>query len=430
MSVESSMYLLFNYLWSSPSWTALIPCLYDINQHDSIKQFLLQRGRSDLIWYVKLFTRRCEMVIHNLLELSEKIFWLKENWSRKLIIEAITSFIWFEIGTLWLWNEQKKALVAEIITQRNPLSTREITLPLWKWIVSLCFEQWQTIIIPNAIEDTRVIQIPWLTTRNMVSMPLSAKWKIIWVVQAVNKNNNIISQQDLQYLRLFSSHATTALENIDLLEELNRKRQLTNAKILLALHKRDNYSLIHSVCVRILGLLTFPDALQWSTEEQEIFGHWAILHDVGKIAISDTILLKQWKLTDEEFAKIKTHPREWVDMLSEMNLDPRIIDMVHFHHEKLNWSWYPDRINDIPLLVRALSICDVFHALISKRTYKEGLSLDQAFKELIRSSGHHLDGELVRIFIEAYRQKREQIEAELNDPNIVSRFINCQSPLQ
>lgn len=144
----------------------------------------------------------------------------------------------------------------------------------------------------------------------------------------------------------------------------------------------------------------------------------APLHDIGKIAITDNILRKPGKLTDEEFEIIKTHPKVGGDMLKEaLKLDDAdeylyyAYEMAMYHHEKWNGTGYPEGIkgNEIPLSARIMAIADVFDAITSKRSYKDKISEERAFEIIEQSKGTHFDPILVNVFMEI---KDEIIDAK------------------
>ena len=132
----------------------------------------------------------------------------------------------------------------------------------------------------------------------------------------------------------------------------------------------------------------------------------APLHDVGKIAISDTILLKPAKLTPEEFEIIKTHTTIGGAMIRQIfsNLDHQHLfkvaeEIVVFHHEKWDGSGYPQGLKgrEIPLAARIMAVADVYDALISERPYKKMMSHEDAMKIIYSESGSHFDPEILRI---------------------------------
>ena len=135
----------------------------------------------------------------------------------------------------------------------------------------------------------------------------------------------------------------------------------------------------------------------------------APMHDLGKIAIDDSILRKPGRFTPEEYAEMKKHAKEGVVIINSVlegvedeNFVHIAKNIAHYHHEKYDGSGYPDNLSgeDIPLEARIMALADVFDALVSKRCYKEEFSYDEAFKIIENSIGNHFDPELGKVFIE------------------------------
>ena len=134
----------------------------------------------------------------------------------------------------------------------------------------------------------------------------------------------------------------------------------------------------------------------------------AQLHDVGKIAISDNILNKPGKLTDEEFEAIKFHPvfgKRIIERIEKSTADKRFLKYAKTfaisHHEKWDGSGYPDGLKEenIPLQGRILAIADVYDALVSERPYKKAFSHEEAVKIIENNCGKHFDPALVKVFL-------------------------------
>ena len=127
----------------------------------------------------------------------------------------------------------------------------------------------------------------------------------------------------------------------------------------------------------------------------------AAFHDIGKIGIPDNILLKTTRLTDDEYTVIKTHPVIAANIFSVSDIYKDIYPIMYYHHERYDGKGYPTGIagRQIPFLARILSICDCFDAIVSKRTYKEGASIEFALSEIQKGAGTQFDPDLAPKFI-------------------------------
>ncbi len=150
----------------------------------------------------------------------------------------------------------------------------------------------------------------------------------------------------------------------------------------------------------------------------------APLHDIGKIMISDNILLKPGRLTPEEFEIIKTHAAlggkiigETFTQLEDQKYVKIAEDVATHHHEKWDGSGYPDHLKgeEIPLCARIMAIADVFDALVSKRCYKDPMSKEQAFQIISDSSGSHFDPTLVKVFLDLKENILQFLANETDD---------------
>lgn len=132
----------------------------------------------------------------------------------------------------------------------------------------------------------------------------------------------------------------------------------------------------------------------------------AELHDIGKLGIGQDILNKPSKLTAGEYEKIKKHPEIALKLLKELSFIIDVVNMVYYHHEKMDGTGYPEKLkgHDIPLGARIISIADAYDAMTSDRVYKKAMSKEDAIKELIRCKGTQFDSDLVDLFIETLNE--------------------------
>ncbi len=167
-----------------------------------------------------------------------------------------------------------------------------------------------------------------------------------------------------------------------------------------AVDARDRRLFQHSAVVADLSSL-LGQAHGLTPRQAEMVHMAAHLHDVGKIGIPDSILLKPGPLTDSEWTVLRTHPKMGADILKPVKVfcgKPGVCEIVLAHHERFDGSGYPYglRGNDIPLGARIVAVADALSAMTEERPYRKSLSLDEAVEEVARCSGTHFDPCIVR----------------------------------
>jgi putative nucleotidyltransferase with HDIG domain len=197
-----------------------------------------------------------------------------------------------------------------------------------------------------------------------------------------------------------------------------------------AIAKRDTDTQAHSFRVTIYAV-RLAEAVGLGAAEIQRLIRGAFLHDVGKIAITDNILLKPGKLTDEEYAVMKTHVSHGVDIVERSDWLNSAGDVVRFHHEKFDGSGYLKGLagEEIPTAARIFAIVDVFDALTSRRPYHEARSLDQTLEFLEEARESHFDPELLdafrdiapALYDELAQMEEEGLRAELH--SLVQRYF-------
>ena len=156
----------------------------------------------------------------------------------------------------------------------------------------------------------------------------------------------------------------------------------------------------HQHCLLVAGLAAaFASELGFCERDCHRLTKAALLHDIGKAAVPPEILGKKGPLTDAERGTMRLHPADGHAMLAERGFEPEMLQVVRSHHEMLDGSGYPDGLkgDEIPDLVRLVTICDIYAALIERRPYKAPMSMERAYVILEEMSGR-LDPDLVRAF--------------------------------
>lgn len=149
--------------------------------------------------------------------------------------------------------------------------------------------------------------------------------------------------------------------------------------------------------------------LRKSEKEQEDIYYMGLLHDIGKIGIPDEIINKPSRLTDEEFAVIRTHPTIGADILKNISEMPQIATGARWHHERYDGRGYPDGLagKDIPYVARIIGVADAYDAMTSRRSYREMLPQETVRNEILRGRGSQFDPEYADVMLEMMAEDRE-----------------------
>lgn len=164
---------------------------------------------------------------------------------------------------------------------------------------------------------------------------------------------------------------------------------------------KDEYTNGHSIRVGYYSKV-IAENMGMSSDEVDNIYYIALLHDIGKIAIPDSILNKPGKLTDEEFAVMKSHTTRGAAILKGISTIPQIIEGAKSHHEKYDGSGYPEGIKgeDIPFVARIICCADCFDAMASKRVYKAPFSLEIIINEFTRCAGTQFDPQIAKVVVD------------------------------
>ncbi len=192
-------------------------------------------------------------------------------------------------------------------------------------------------------------------------------------------------------------------------ERLENEQRIILASITslcCALEARDAYTRGHSEAVSDIAT-RIAMHMGMAQEDVELVKLGGKLHDIGKIGVIDSVLLKPGKLSDEEFAIIKRHPVIGADILRPVPSLAKILPIVLHHHERMDGKGYPEGLSgeNIPLWARITAVGDTYHALTSDRPYRKGMSREKAFQIIDSASGTQLCPDCVEVFL-----KMEQAE--------------------
>lgn len=215
-----------------------------------------------------------------------------------------------------------------------------------------------------------------------------------------DENRRLTKENDDYRQRLEGVVREQSEELVQAYGELRVSYDFTLEALVAMLDAREKATGRHSLRVRDLALIV-GRAMALSDEALEQLARGTLLHDIGKIATPDAILLKPGKLTDEEWVIMKQHAQTGYDIVRSSDYLTSAAELILQHHEKFDGSGYPNGIKgkDICLGARIFSLVDAYDAMRSVRPYKKSMSKQEAVAEIKRCYGSHFDPEIVDVFL-------------------------------
>jgi putative nucleotidyltransferase with HDIG domain len=293
-------------------------------------------------------------------------------------------------------------------------------------VVRRVAETGEPILTTNAQEDPRFgnqLSVAAYQLRSILCAPLKIRDHLIGVIYVDNRARaGIFQEDDKELIKAFADQAAVAIDSARLFDELkainaeletaNFKLEAANLELKIAydatlngwvraLDLRDNETEGHTQCVTVL---TERLARMLGVMDDDLIHitRGALLHDIGKMAIPDSILRKEGPLTEEERELIKLHPVYAYEMLSPIEFLRRALDIPYCHHEKWDGTGYPRglREEEIPFAARIFPVIDVWDALISDRPYRKALPREEVRAHIRADAGKHFDPRVVETFLQ------------------------------
>jgi len=288
-----------------------------------------------------------------------------------------------------------------------------------KSIVGMSVTKKKSIILKDAQKDRRRARSAdeWtgFVTRSLMTVPLVLKGEAIGAIQAVNKRGGrLFNQEDLDLFRAIADSAAMAVNNAQLMAELENSYDLTLEALSSALDLRDRETEGHSRRV-VEYTARLAEQVGLNREIIKNIRRGALIHDIGKIGVPDAVLHKPGPLNEEETMIIRRHPEAGYRMLEDITYLDEERKIVWRHQEKWNGTGYPHGLHgeEIPLGARLFMIADTFDALTSDRPYRMGRPYADARKIIEEESGKQFDPQAVAAFIAVPAEEWLQIRARV-----------------
>jgi HD-GYP domain-containing protein (c-di-GMP phosphodiesterase class II) len=324
----------------------------------------------------------------------------QEN-AMEVIVRTMAKTMNAGICSLMLINEETGELEVAYSVGLEGVKLRKVKLG--EGISGYAAKEGKPLLVTNIETDPRfnLPNDPQYATTSLIAAPLFIKGKVIGILNINNKKNgDVFTHDDLDLLTTVAGQAAIAVENSNLYRDIRSSYFDTVRALVNALEAKDKYSKGHSERVTLLAMM-IADEMGLSEERKQALQHAGVLHDIGKIGISATILNKAGKLTGEEYDVIKDHP-----LIGEKILDPisflkdaKVI--VGQHHERYDGKGYPhQRIgSELSTEAKILAVADTFDALTSDRPYRKALPFEEAVAEIKRCASSQFDPDVVNVFL-------------------------------
>lgn len=334
-----------------------------------------------------------------------------------IIAQQITKMLDVGRCTIYLKDVEKNELWSKIAQGRG-LEHTEIRVPLnGNGVISICARSGETINLPNAYEDPRfsmdVDMVTDFRTHTLLAVPLkNNSGRVLGVFQVANKSDgNPFDKKDEGILLLLATLASSAIEIAKLYQDVHVAQLETIYRLAVTAEYRDQQDTrAHLKNISIISYL-LALALGMTKKEAELIKNASPLHDIGKVALADNILLKPGKLTPEEFEIMKSHTVYGGRILEGAH--SKILQIAHkmslYHHEKWNGLGYPKALQgeEIPIEARIVTVADVFDALCVFRVYKKAWKTDDAYEYILGEAGKSFDPRVVAAFKKIYPSIRK-----------------------
>lgn len=327
------------------------------------------------------------------------------------VMDSLIALTHAERGFLMLLDSKGK-LTPQIARGIEHINLIQQAFAFSSTIVRRVTDTGQPVLTTNAQEDPRFedqVSVAIYQLRSIMCAPLKIKDQLIGVIYVDNRaRTGMFHESDLDLMTAFANQAAVAIDNADLFDDLQKSNrnlerayQATLEGWVHALDLRDKETEGHTQRVTILterlarSMGVDGDALVHITRG-------ALLHDIGKMGIPDSILLKKGDLTEEERAIVRKHPIYAYEMLNPIEFLHPAIDIPYCHHEKWDGTGYPRGLRgmEIPFAARIFPVIDVWDALVSDRPYRKALPHDEVRQHIQKDAGKHFDPHVVRAFME------------------------------
>jgi len=314
-----------------------------------------------------------------------------------------------QMGYIMLAESNK--LILKVSRNAVPYKNFKNELTIGSGVSGWVAKERKPLLITDYVHDPRFKsgnEFDGFRIKTVISVPIMSKGGLIGVITICNKEKDFpFTKENLEIISNLADQAGIAIVNAKLFEDLERGYFETISALAASIEAKDPYTRGHSqrvttYCTAIANAMNLPE------EQKRIIQYAAVLHDVGKIGISDSIIGKPSPLTDEEFKTIKKHPEIGDDIASSITFLKGGRKLIRHHHERYDGKGYPDGLagEEISLVARIASVADSYDAMATNRPYDEAWPKEKTIARLLEVAGSQLDPKIVDVFVDLLRNNK------------------------
>ena len=330
-----------------------------------------------------------------------------------ILLDHVTAQLGVDAAAVFLLHPYLRVLECAAGRGFRTKSIEQMCLRLGEATAGRAALKRRTINVLNSAEAPDKKSASLLETEGFaasVSVPLIAKGEVKGVLEIFKRKPFSADTEWLEFLETLARQAAIAVDNARLFDDMQR----ANLELALAydatiegwahaLELRDRETEGHTR--RVTEMTVAMARAKGVPEAKLVHMHrGALLHDIGKMGVPDSILLKPGKLTEEEWAIMRRHPEFAYEMLCSIEYLRPALDIPYCHHEKWDGTGYPRGLKgqEIPLAARIFAVADVFDALTSDRPYRPAWTRAHALEYIRQESGSHFDSQVVELFLKEF----------------------------
>jgi len=386
-----------------------------VNENARLNQDLLAKNRT------------LEHAVQRLTMLNEFATALHSGFDLKQLLQLLVNAIAQELdadrASLMLINQDLAELSIEAFIGIDEQLAKSIKVRIGEGVAGWVAKHGEMVFSENIHQDSRFLQNPdrpyrsdsFISAPLFLCVPIKMQHSVIGVININNKKGGgVFTEEDSQLVTTLAGQVAVAIENarnFDKLRqssmELKEAHFQTIGILSEAIEVKDAVTGGHSE--RMLCFATaVAKSLKLTEQEIELLNYAALLHDIGKIGISQQILNKPAQLTPEEFAHVKEHPRIGAKMIRDVKFLAPVAPLILAHHEKFDGTGYPHGIagEHIPIQSRIVAVLDAYDAMTSERPYRAAPGHEWAVQELRKFSGSQFDPLVVEALLTTIEQEK------------------------